>query len=88
MNFDWKNIDLKNASIFDLTDDLELIKKCILNNRFTWGDKEKYLKNLDNKNRYQSILDFSSFTSDDKLYNLVCKTFPKEHEENLAIFDE
>lgn len=44
MIYDWHNIkDWDNASIFDLTDDIEIIRRCIDNDSFEMKDKDDYL---------------------------------------------
>lgn len=88
MNFDWKNIDLKNASIFDLTDDLELIKICIFDGNFIIDDKKEYLKNLDDKERFESMSEFAYRTKDVELEQVVGKTFPEELKKFQAICNE
>ena len=44
MIYDWRNIkDWNEASIFDLTDDIELIRKCICDDSFEMKDKDDYM---------------------------------------------
>ena len=47
MKYDWKHIkDLRKASIFDLTDDIEVVRDCTGNPYITIDQKEDYEKCL------------------------------------------
>lgn len=88
MNFDWKNIDLKTASIFDLTDDIELIRKSIDCSDFSLEDKDEFIKNLTDDDRFRHLIDFAYFTNDDKLEKAAIKTFPIEYANKMATYTE
>lgn len=52
MIFDWHNIkDLRKASIFDLTDDIEIIRECTYLPNLTMADKERYESELNDAGR-------------------------------------
>lgn len=62
MIYDWRKInDLTKASIFDLTDDIELIRKCICIPDFEMKDKERYTNALEEVGR---ISDFEAFAQE------------------------
>lgn len=78
MNYDWKKIDLKNASIFDFTDDLEIIRVCIGDEKFTMDSKKEYLKKINDKERYASLSTFSEIVGDSDLEYAIDDVFPIE----------
>lgn len=88
MNFDWKNIDLKNACIFDLTDDIELIRDVICDETFTINDKESYLKESHPTLIACEMHDFATRIKDQDLVDALEKVFTKEYAEERAMFDE
>lgn len=88
MNFDWKNIDLRNASIFDLTDDLELIRECIADEDITMDDKEEYLKRWNTMYIACDMSVFADKIKDKALQKELERVFAKEYAEYEAIFDE
>ena len=59
MIYDWHKIeDLKKASIFDLTDDIELIRECICLSSFEMKDRQEYIDEMTESTR---ISDFEAF---------------------------
>jgi hypothetical protein len=88
MNYDWKNMDLKNACIFDLTDDIKIIREV------TCDDEIK----LKNKNIYKSeshpnliaceMHDFATRIKDQDLVNALEKVFAKVFAIERAMFNE
>jgi len=59
MIYDWRKIeDLTKASIFDLTDDIELIRECICLPSFEMKDRKEYIKEMTGNTR---ISDFEAF---------------------------
>lgn len=63
MIYDWRNIkDLRKASIFDLTDDIEIIRECTcLGDEIGMEDRAKYEKELNNGN-FSRVDDFEAFS--------------------------
>lgn len=88
MNYDWKNIDLKNACIFDLTDDIEMIHVVICDDIYTLNEKEKYLKETNKIDIACSMHDYAFRINDSKLVNELEKVFKAEYDEFESFFNE
>lgn len=76
----WKNLDLRKASIFDLTDDPEIIKHFWVPDVLT-PTKEDYLKytsNPDDRGVVLFLLEFTELTKDADLYEFIQKEFTEE----------
>ena len=76
----WKSLDLRKASIFDLTDDPEIIKQ-FWEPDFLFSTKEDYLKytsNSDNRGIVLFLLEFADVTKDKELKKFVEKEFQEE----------
>lgn len=88
MNFDWKNIDLKNACIFDLTDDIELIRDMLDNEAITLKDKDIYKSKRSQMRIACDMLDFAERIKDHQLANNLESIFEVEYSEYEAMFNE
>lgn len=88
MNFDWKNIDLKNACIFDLTDDIELIRDMLDNESITLKDKDIYKSKRSQIRIACDMHDFAERIKDQKLVNKLESIFEAEYREYEAMFNE
>lgn len=88
MKKNWKDLDLKKSSIFDLTDDLDLIRKCIDDDGFVLENKKEYLLNLDDTGRFYSFNAFSILTDDNELEKYVNELFYNEFKKNKLLFNE
>lgn len=89
MNFDWKKLDLKNASIFDLTDDIELIRKCTCMRSITLNDKDEYLNNGGPLHYIPGDMDtFAIEVKDAELSAELRRIFAKEFKEIAALYNE
>ena len=65
MNYDWHKIkDLTKASIFDLTDDIELIRKCICLSSFEMKDRQEYIDEMSENTRIDDFEAFAHETND------------------------
>ena len=67
MIYDWhKIIDLSKASIFDLTDDIELIRECIGLPSFEIIDRQNYIAQMTESIRVSDFEAFAYETRDDE----------------------
>lgn len=87
MIYDWRNIeDLRKVSIFDLTDDIEIIRKCTcLGDEISMDKREWYEKELDNGN-FSRVDDFEAFNvralrGDEDFVQAIREAFPEEYKE-------
>ena len=78
---DFDKIDLKNASILDLTDDLELMRKALDLDDFEPSDVERWGA----EGKMHSLYEFGLFTNNDALLDKLEIIF--EHELD-AIYNE
>ena len=69
-------IDLRNACIFDLTDDKRLIKKIV--SSFRAGSKEEYLTGLSDNGRMFDMLEFAEVTGNKPLLKKLRRIFGYE----------
>lgn len=68
MIYDWRKIeDLSKASIFDLTDDIELIRECIGYSFFEMKDRQEYINQMTESTRVSDFEAFAYETRDDDL---------------------
>ena len=88
MNYDWKNIDLKNACIFDLTDDIELIREVLCDDEIKLKDKNIYTSESHPNLIACEMHDFATRIKDQDLVNALEKVFAKEFAKERAMFDE
>ena len=88
MNYDWKNIELKNACIFDLTDDIELIREVLCDDEITLKDKDTYKSEWSQMHIACDMHEFAEQIEDEKLIEELDKIFKSEYAENEAIFNE
>ena len=88
MNYDWKNIDLKNACIFDLTDNIKLIRKVVCDRTITLKDKDIYINEYSQIRIACDMLDFAERIKDQQLVNELEKIFKAEYAEYDAMFNE
>lgn len=70
----WEKLDLKTSSIFDLTDDKELISSILGFN----NTKEKFLAGCTEIGRILTMLDFAEETKDEALKKKLRTTFKEE----------
>ena len=67
MIYDWHNIkDLRKASIFNLTDDIEIIRECTCLPDLTMADRERYESELDDAGRVGDYEAFNHFIGFDE----------------------
>lgn len=88
MNYDWKNIDLKNACIFDLTDDIKLIRKVVCDRTITLKDKDIYKSEWSQLNIACDMHTFANEIGDLELVKELENVFETEYAENEAFFNE
>jgi hypothetical protein len=88
MNYDWKNMDLKNACIFDLTDDIKLIRKVVCDRTITLKDKDIYISEYSQIRIACDMCDFAERIKDQQLINELEKIFKAEYAEYDAMFNE
>lgn len=75
---DYNNLDLRNKTILDFTDDEQIIDELI-------GDKDLFLKSLTELARANSLIDYAEYIQDEKLIAAVEKEFAPEFS---AFFNE
>lgn len=75
---DYNNLDLRNKTILDFTDDEQIIDELI-------GDKDLFLKSLTELTRANSLIDYAEYIQDKKLIAAVEKEFSPEFS---AFFNE
>lgn len=82
MIYDWRNIkDLRKASIFDLTDDIEIIRECTCLPDLTMADKERFERDLDDAGRADDFEAFSHHIKDgDEFIKAVYAAFSDLYE--------
>lgn len=88
MNYDWKNIDLKNACIFDLTDYIKLIRNMLDNESITLKNKDIYKSKSSQMRIACDMQDFAQQIKDQELVNELEKVFKAEYDEYEAMFNE
>lgn len=81
MIYDWRNIkDLTKASIFDLTDDIELIRECICLPTFEMKDRKEYLDQLTESSRVSDFEAFAHETHDEDFVRHLKVVFSEYYE--------
>lgn len=75
---DYTNLDLRNKTILDFTDDEKIIEELI-------GDKKLFLQSLTEQSRAFSLIDYAEHIGDEKLIQAVEKEFSSEFS---AFFNE
>lgn len=89
MNFDWRKLDLKKSCIFDLTDDIEMIRQCTCRRTITLEDREEYLSDGGSLHYIPCAMgDFAHYSGDKELEAELNRIFVKEFAEVDALFDE
>jgi hypothetical protein len=88
MNYDWKNMDLKNACIFDLTDDIAVIREVLDNDRITLKEKNIYKSKWSQIHIACDMHVFAEQINDQKLVKELEKIFKAEYAQNKATFNE
>jgi hypothetical protein len=88
MNFDWKNIDLKNACIFDLTDDIAVIREVLYNDRITLKDKDIYKSKWSQTRIACDMHTYAHEIDDLELVKELEKVFETEYAEHELMFNE
>lgn len=76
---DYNNLDLRNKTFLDFTDDAKIIDKII------GGDSDFFLAHVTDRSRARSFIFFADMTDDKKLAKIINKEFAKEIE---LMFDE
>jgi hypothetical protein len=83
MIYDWRKIeDLTKASIFDLTDDIELIRECICLPSFEMEDRQKYIDKMTENTRVSDFEAFALETHDEEFVGQLKIVF-KDYYEKL-----
>ena len=81
MIYDWRKIeDLKKASIFDLTDDLALIRKCTCLPSLEMTDSKEYIAKMTESTRVGDFEAFAYETRDEELAEHLKMTFSEYYE--------
>lgn len=75
---DYNNLDLRNKTILDFTDDEQIIDELI-------GCKDLFLQSLTELTRANSLIDYAEYIQDEKLIAAVEKEFAPEFS---AFFNE
>jgi hypothetical protein len=75
---DYNNLDLRNKTIYDFTDDPNITSEII-------SDKDYFLSNLTETRRAMSLIDYAEYIQDKKLIAAVQKEFEPEF---AAFFNE
>lgn len=88
MNYDWKNMDLKNACIFDLTDDIKIIREVTCDDEIKLKDKNIYKSESHPNLIACEMHDFATRIKDQDLVNALEKVFKAEYAEYEAMFNE
>ncbi len=85
MIYDWRNIkDLRKASIFDLTDDIKVIRECTACPNITMDQREEYEEILGEWERVVTFCMFYREGQDKEFLKALKEAFPivfKEHPE-------
>ena len=68
---DWKHIDLSKATIFDLTDDIALIRESLGDNDFTKEDTSVYLQNVPRYFHILALYSYAEITDNEFLYQAI-----------------
>lgn len=86
MNFDWRELDLRKANIFDLTDDIELIHQCGCGlwiesvddrDEYVWKNSPYYIA--------CDMISYAYLVKEDELHAELEKIFAKEIEEHQKL---
>ena len=88
MNFDWKKIDLKNACIFDLTNDIKIIRKVLCDDEIKLKDKNIYKSEWSQMRIACDMHTFAYETGNSELIKELEKVFKAEYAEDDAMFNE
>ena len=88
MNFDWKNIDLKNACIFDLTDDIELIRDVVCDEYLTLKSRDSYLEFWPKDRIACHMQVFAHEINDKKLFERLENLFHDVYERHRSLIKE
>ena len=88
MNFDWKNLDLRKTNIFDLTDDIELIRLSTADPCIELDDRDEYVRKNSTMHVACDMISYAYLMKDDELHAELEKIFAKEYAEFQAQFDD
>lgn len=88
MIYDWRKIeDLTKASIFDLTDDIELIRECICLPSFEMKDRQEYIDEMTESTRVGDFEAFAHETQDEEFVKYLGIVF-KDYYDKLNQLSE
>lgn len=73
---DWKQIDLSKATIFDLTDDIPLIRQALNDDEFTQEELPVYLRESPRYFHVLALYSYAEITDDEPLYRAIEKANP------------
>lgn len=88
MKYDWKNKDLRKVTVFDLTDDIEIIRGCTNCPSYTLDSREEHAAYLNKCDEYFRVLEFCMLYQEDcnkEFLEELKKTFPTTFQENPAL---
>lgn len=88
MNFDWRKLDLRKANIFDLTDDIELIRLSTANPCIELDDRDEYVRKNNIGALASDMRAFAFNIKDDELHTELGKIFSKEITERAAMIED
>lgn len=85
MNFDWRKLDLRKANIFDLTDDIELIRLSTADPCIELDDRDEYVRKARKNKIPIDMASFAYWVKDKELEAQLDKIFAKEFEEEETL---
>lgn len=88
MNFDWRKLDLRKANIFDLTDDIEMIRQCTILRYLTLEDREEYVSDATLYEIAVAMRTFAQLVKDEDLLSELRSIFSNEYAKHDVIYDE
>lgn len=89
MNFDWRKLDLKKSCIFDLTDDIDMIRQCTADPCIELEDRDEYLRDGGSLHYIpRAMHTFACYSQETELQEKLEQLFKKEFAEVQAQFDE
>ena len=89
MNFDWRKLDLKKSCIFDLTDDIEMIRQCTADPCIELEDRDEYLSDGGPLHYIPCAMHtFACYSNDAELQAELEQLFEKEFAEFQSQFNE
>ena len=88
MNFDWRKLDLKKSCIFDLTDDIDMIRQCTILRYLTLEDREEYVTDATLYEIAVAMRTFAQIVKDEDLLSELRNIFSNEYAKHDVIYDE